>query len=395
VSSPATGPVPVPVVLALGTTQTIAWASTYYLPAVLAAPQAAEFGCSTVQILLAVSAALGVSACLGPWAGRCVDAGVGRRVLVASSLLVALGLLLQAAAEQLAVLWLSWFVLGVAMGLGLYETAFAVLVRLGGASARSAITGVALMAGFASTVGWPLSALMAQSRGWRGACVGWALLHLAVALPLHAWLPRPPAAPVATAAGVPVSGPVGRAWSRRSGVLLATAFASTWFTSTAMAAHLPQLLLALGLSAAAAVGAAALVGPAQVAARLLEFGLLRRCHPLYAARWAAAAHPVAVLLVLSGAPAAAFAVLHGAGNGVLTIAKGTLPLALAGPTGYGQRQGWLMVPARIAQALAPATLALALEQGVAAALLLSAAVGAVGCVALLALRARPTASVAT
>jgi hypothetical protein len=122
-----------------------------------------------------------------------------------------------------------------------------------------------------------------------------------------------------------------------------------------MAAHLPRLLQAGGATLATAVAVGALVGPAQVGGRLLEFGVLRRVHPLLSARLAALMHPVgATLLMWFGAPAAAvFAILHGAGNGILTIAKGTLPLALFGPQGYGHRQGLLMVPARVAQALAP------------------------------------------
>jgi hypothetical protein len=132
-------------------------------------------------------------------------------------------------------------------------------------------------------------------------------------------------------------------------------FAVTWFISTAMAAHLPGLLAIVGAAPAAVIAFSALVGPAQVAGRLLEFGLLRRWHPLQSARVAALMHPLgAGLLLLLGAPAvAAFALLHGAGNGILTIAKGTLPLALFGPAGYGQRQGLLMLPARLGQALSP------------------------------------------
>ena len=137
--------------------------------------------------------------------------------------------------------------------------------------------------------------------------------------------------------------------------LLAFVFAATWFNSTAMAAHLPGLLQAAGASTTMAIAAGAMIGPAQVAARMLEFGLLRRFHPLVSARLAAAAHPIAaVALVGFGGPAAyAFAILPGAGNGILTIAKGTLPLALFGSAGYGQRLGWLSTPARVLQAAAP------------------------------------------
>jgi hypothetical protein len=156
-----------------------------------------------------------------------------------------------------------------------------------------------------------------------------------------------------------------------------------------MAAHLPRLLQASGASLAVAVAVGALVGPAQVAGRLLEFGVLRRIHPLLSARLAAMLHPLgAVLLMTVGGPAAApFAILHGAGNGILTIAKGTLPLVLFGALGYGERQGWLMVPARIAQALAPWLFGLVLDRWGAGALWLSAAVGSIALAALLAMPA--------
>jgi hypothetical protein len=155
-----------------------------------------------------------------------------------------------------------------------------------------------------------------------------------------------------------------------------------------MAAHLPQLLIAGGATVAAAVAAGALIGPAQVAARLLEFSLLRRLHPLLSARLATLLHPAgAAVLILVGAPAATtFALLHGAGNGILTIAKGTLPLVLFGPQGYGQRQGLLMVPARIAQALSPWLFGICLVRWGSGALWLSAALGLVAFIALLLLR---------
>jgi hypothetical protein len=137
--------------------------------------------------------------------------------------------------------------------------------------------------------------------------------------------------------------------------LLAFVFSAAWFVTGAMAAHLPRLLEAAGATPTAAVAAAALVGPAQVAARVAEFGFLRRAHPLISARLACIAHPVgAAALLLIGAPAAAaFTLLHGAGNGVLTIVKGTLPLAIFGPEGYGRRQGLIGAPSRFVQACAP------------------------------------------
>jgi hypothetical protein len=155
-----------------------------------------------------------------------------------------------------------------------------------------------------------------------------------------------------------------------------------------MAAHLPRLLEAAGATTAMAIAAGALIGPAQVGARLLEFGLLRRFHPLLSARLAAACHPVAALLLIGlGGPAAAvFALVHGAGNGILTIAKGTLPLALFGPEGYGQRLGWLNAPARVVQAAAPLAFGAALSAWGAQAVWLTTGIGAASLLALLWLR---------
>lgn len=281
----------------------------------------------------------------------------------------------------------GWIILGVGMGSGLYEAAFAALVRLHGVDSRGAITGVTLFAGFASTVGWPLSSLLDLHLGWRGACFVWAGLHLVLGLPLNASLPKAEAVPVERGAQHAEAVEAADTAPARAAVLLAIVFAATWFISTAMAAHLPRLLMAAGATFTAAVFVGALVGPAQVVARVLEFSVLRRVHPLLSARLAAGMHPLgAALLGLLGAPAAAvFGVLHGAGNGVLTIAKGTLPLVIFGPAGYGQRQGLLMVPARMAQALAPWLFGLCLDRWGVGALWFSAALGVVASVALLAL----------
>jgi len=378
-------------VAVLGAAQTLAWASSYYLAAVLAAPMAKDIGVATPTVFAAFSLALLVSAALGPHAGAAIDRWGGRPVLIGTNVLFALGLAALGAAQGAWGLFFAWAILGVGMGSGLYEAAFAALVRLYGSNSRNAITGITLIAGFASTVGWPLSALLESQSGWRGACFAWAVLHLVVGIPLNALLPRAPALIAPTLAEhSAVRGDDGR--PARAAVLLAIAFASTWFVSTAMAAHLPRLLQASGATFAAAVAVGALVGPAQVGGRLLEFGVLRRVHPLLSARLAALLHPLgAALLLVVGAPAAAaFAILHGAGNGILTIAKGTLPLVLFGPLGYGRRQGWLMVPARIAQALSPWLFGLCLDRWGDRALWLSAAVASLALGALLVMRV-PTA----
>lgn len=390
----------------LGSAQTLAWASSYYLPAMLAVPMARDLGVATSMVFAAFSVALIVSALLGPLAGRTIDRHGGRPVLVGTNVLFAASLAGMGLAQGPIGLFAAWVLMGVAMGSGLYEAAFATLVRLYGKESRGAITGITLIAGFASTVGWPLSAWMEVQWGWRGACFGWAALHLLVGVPLNGWLPRIDSvasaqnspAPTATmpaatraAAEPPAHAPAAATHAVRTTVLLSFVFAVTWFTSTAMATHLPRLLQTSGTSLQAAVAIAALVGPAQVVARLLEFGLLRRMHPLLSAQLAAAAHPVgAAILMVVGAPAAAvFTVLHGAGNGILTIAKGTLPLALFGPTGYGERQGLLMVPARVAQAFAPLLFGLLLDGAGAAALWLTALLGVAALGALWVLRPEP------
>ena len=367
-------------VVRLGTAQTLAWASSYYLPALLAQPMARDLGVGTSTIFAAFSLALVVSALLGPLAGHAIDRHGGRPVLLGTNLLFAAGLGALALAQGPVGLFAAWALIGIAMGSGLYEAAFATLVRLYGQGARGAITGITLVAGFASTVGWPLTAWMEATWDWRGACAGWAALHLLLGLPLNAWLPRArlrpaPPAPAPPDLATPPEAPVPHA--RRTALLLSFVFAATWFTSTAMAAHLPRLLQAQGLPLQAAVAAAALVGPAQVAARLLEFGLLRRLHPLLSAQLAAAAHPVGagLLMVLGGPAAAVFTLLHGAGNGIVTIAKGTLPLVLFGPAGYGARQGLMMVPARVAQAFAPVLFGMALDRVGAVALWLTTLLG--------------------
>lgn len=372
------------IVTSLGIAQTIGWASSYYIPAVLAEPMASSFGLSPVWVFGAFSMAMVVSATIGPWAGARIDRIGGRGVLMLSNLIFAAGLALLAVAPSSVVLFVGWAIIGLGMGMGLYEAAFASLAGIYGKEARGPITGITLIAGFASTVGWPLSGLMLAIWGWREACLGWALIHLFLALPLNALLPRGSqkiAAPKPDAAEGPPP-PRFALW------LLAFVFAATWFNSTAMAAHLPGLLEAAGASTAVAIAAGALIGPAQVAARILEFGLLRRFHPLASARLAASAHPLAaVCLVVFGGPAAyGFAILHGAGNGILTIAKGTLPLALFGSAGYGARLGWLNAPARLLQAAAPLIFGAALAAWGLQAIWLTAGVGVLATAALFLLR---------
>ena len=347
---------------------------------------AAGTGAPVWAVFAAMSAALALSAFAGPAVGRWIDRAGGRAALCGANLAIAAGLVALAAAQGPALLLLGWACLGAGMALGLYEAAFATLARIFGAGARGPITGVTLIAGFASTLAWPLTAWLEVETGWRGACLAWAAAQIAVGLPLHLSLPR------GTAASRPAAAPAPEtrapAWSQTA--LLAGAFCATWIVATGVAAHLPRLLEAGGAAPAAAVAAAALLGPAQVAARLADWALLRRAHPLWAARLATLAHPAgaAALGLWGGGAAAGFAAAHGAGAGVLTVAKGALPLALFGPAGYGGRLGAIMAPARVGQALAPLLFALLIDAHGAGALWVSAALSLLAGAAFLALPAR-------
>jgi MFS family permease len=387
VTPPAAPPEARRVVIALGTTQTLAWASSYYLPAILAVPMAREFGIASSWVFGAFSGALVLSALLGPVVGRAIDRRGGRVVLTLSNVVLAAGLLLLALAPNSIVMAAAWIVLGVGIAMGLYDAAFATLAGLYGRAARGPITGITLIAGFASTVGWPFSAVMEEYWGWRGACAGWAALHLLIGLPLNRFLvpPAPPPEKQEASAGAAATPP------RFAMPLLAFVFAATWTVTGAMAAHLPRMLELAGATAAGAIAAATLVGPAQVGARLLEFVLARRMHPVVSGRLATLGHPLgaAALVAFGGIAAPVFTVLHGMGNGVLTIVKGTIPLAVFGPAGYGARQGWLSAPSRFLQALAPLVFGLLLERvSVGTVLAITAGLSLGACAALLMLRVR-------
>lgn len=375
-----------PVIASLGTAQTLAWASSYYLIAILAPAMARDTGSTPTGVFAAFSASLLISAVLGPRVGRTIDRFGGREVLAVSNLLFAAGLGLLAFAQDWLLLWLGWAIVGAAMGLGLYDAAFATLGRMYGTTARSAITGITLIAGFASTVGWPLTAWGEAELGWRGTCLAWAAAHIVLGLPLNLLLlPK-----LRTAQTVKETTATPHVSMDRAMWLLGFAFAAGWLVSTAMAAHLPRLLEAAGATTSQAIAAAALVGPAQVAARVLEAGFLSRFHPLVSARLSTITHPIGagVLLAGGGLFAMPFTLLHGAGNGILTIARGTVPLAIFGPDNYGYRLGLLGAPARILQAGAPLGFGLLIERYGAAALLFSSATCFLATIALLSVSGR-------
>ena len=369
------------VIFVLGSTQTLAWGSSYYLPAILADPISRSLGISSTWFFAAFSASLLIAALIGPRVGRTIDAYGGREVLAVSNIVIAAGLIVLGLSHTPTTLAVAWLLLGIGMGLGLYNSAFAMLGRLYGLEARSAITGISLLAGFASTIGWPLTALGVAEFGWRNTCFAWAAAHLLIGLPLNRFLlPKPMTIAKQAEAAEPAHIPFDR-----NMVLLAFAFAAGWMVVAAMAAHLPRLLEAAGASTLQAVAAGALIGPAQVAAQIAEASVLRNHHPLVSARIAMIAHPIgAGFLAFFGAGGASgvFAALHGAGSGIMTIARGTVPLAIFGPDSYGYRLGVLGAPARIAQAAAPLLFGVLIDQFGSATLILSSALSFAGLLAL-------------
>lgn len=382
------------VVAVLGSTQALAWASSYYLPAVLGAPIAAGLGLSTSVFFGVFSAALLLGAAIGPYIGTLIDRHGGRAVLTASNLVIAAGLMMLALAQGIVGLIAAWLVLGIGMAMGLYDPAFATLTRLYGREARAAITGITLIAGFASTVGWPASAWFEHAFGWREACLIWAGVNLLVCLPLN-WIVIPPAAPLppvqhrdrTAAEDEPPRGAM---------PILIFYFAATAFVTGALQAHLLRFLQTAGATETSAIIAGTLVGPAQVAARLLEFGLMRALHPVWSARIAAVLHPAGALLLAVFGPAAImpFAVAYGAGNGMITIARGTLPLAIFGPDGYGLRTGLLAAPGRLAVSAAPLLFGLLLDRIGTLAVLLTVGLNLAAFASLWLLRPRPAAAAA-
>ncbi len=376
-------------IAALGSAQTIAWASSYYLPAILAAPIARDLSISPTFVYGALSAGLVIAGLLGPRVGHFIDTFGGRGLLAVSNLVLAAGLIMLSFATGTVVLIAAWIVLGVGMGMGLYEAAFATLTRIYGYAARKPITGITLIAGFASTIGWPITAYLDAHYGWRIACQVWALIHLALALPMNLSLPR--AEPLKAHVEDEVSpAPSAQQSETVAMILVAYVFAATGFVSSGLSALMPSLLMQFGATPAAALLAGTLIGPAQVTARIIEAGWLSCYHPLASTRLATVMNPLGVLTLAIGGPALApiFAVFYGAGNGVLTIARGTLPLALFGPRGFGRRVGVLSLPARATGAIAPLAVGLLAEHLGAGALWATALASASAFIALLFLRAR-------
>ena len=347
--------------LALGITQLVSWGSIYYAFALLLEPLQRDLGAGRSEIAGAFSAALLASGLCATWIGRRIDRAGGRAVMTVGSLAAAALLALHATVQTVPALYALWIGLGVAMAATLYEPAFVVIAQVYRIGYRRALTVLTLFGGLASTVFWPLTTLLIESFGWREAVLWLAAVNLVVCVPLH-WLllPRTAAvdAPVpAKAAASPV-----RPWRERRFLALALAFLAHYVVVSAIAAHLIALLLARGMSPAAAAGIGALIGPMQLLGRLVEFGASRWLSVGQVGLIAAAAMPASLIALLNAGTGllglTVFAALFGAGNGAMTVVRGALPVEMYGRDHYGAIAGALATPGLLARALGPILAAL-------------------------------------
>lgn len=349
--------------IVLGFTQMTAWATTYYVPAVTTTAVAASLDASVTAVLGGFSVALLISGMCAPWMGRQIDRRSGRPVLVVGAVLQAAGLLVLASSRGLPQWYGGWAVLGLGMSAGLYDAAFATAGRALGAAARPAITGITLLGGFASSLGWPMGAALVAGYGWQATLVAYAGIVLCVNLPLYVFVVP------ATQAAMPVAeGPAHPAPAHGHLVflLMAAFFTLRAAIATVISVSAPALLAGLGLGIAEAVAVAALIGPAQVGSRVVQATLGQGVSPL-ATTWIGALLlplvSVALVLIvqLPSAPiyagALVFVLGWGVSNGILTISRGTLPLYLFGPGGYATRIGRIALPVLLAQAAAPTLMA--------------------------------------
>lgn len=382
----------------LGIAQIISWGSLFYAIGVLSPAMARDLGLSTAGVFGAYSAGMLVSGLVAPAVGRRLDRDGGRRWLAIGSVVAALALIAIAMARSGAEFYAAWLLGGIAMAMTLYDPGFITLAQHFGTRYRTAVTVLTLFGGFASTVFWPLSLYGLDHLGWRTTLLAFAGLEILVCLPLHLVLvPRQAQrrdVPVADDAHATARAPQPRDL-RRLGAL-AAAFALNAFIAGALAAHMPGVLAATGLTAAQAVWAGALIGPMQVTGRLLEMGFGRHLPATHVGLLSLGLLVIALTLLLAilflpGYYATfAFAMLYGVANGVITIVRGTAPAELFGREGYGALLGRIAAPTFVAKAIAPvgfAVMLAPLSVSGAVALLLVLGIASLACFALAARRA--------
>jgi len=353
-------------VLALGITQITAWGTSFYCLGVLAGPISQDTHWSRGFVFLGFTIALLVMGVVSTAVGRAIDRRGARAVMTGGSLLVAAGLFALAHVRSEPAYLAVWAFLGVGMRMCLYDAAFAALVQVAPSRGRTAISYLTLFGAFASSVFWVVGYALNERVGWRQTLVLFALMNLAVCLPLH-WFglsrreaPRGGAAS-AGAAPSPQDPPLEGRTRSRAMVLFALVMSLNGFVFGVVSVQLVPLLEAAGLATAAAVWVASLKGVAQFGGRVVEMVFARKLRAITVARIAIGVLPPSLLLLMVG-PASlslvvAFTLLMGASQGVITIVRGAVPLALFGSKGYGAVLGAIATPVLIVNAASPSVFA--------------------------------------
>lgn len=383
-------------VLALGVTQIVGYGSLYYAFPILVPGVAATFARPEAHLYAVFSLGLLLGGFAAPFAGKLMDRIGAARLMTGGSLLAAACLLLIGTAPTFPVWALGVVLTEVVAVAVLYDAAFAALSQVRGAGARRAITRLTLIAGFASTVFWPLTDALVESHGWRTTALAYAALHLTLGAGLHFRLSRLPLLAEDAAVPPPGGAPAARALPEAlvPGAFRAVAisFALSAALISAFGVHMVPVLTASGLGAEATL-AAMVVGPAQVSIRLIDAVFFSRLHPLTVAAVSASALPLAVAGLVLGLPVwiagVLFAGLFGVGQGLASIVRGSVPLALFGRAGYGERLGRLAMVRTVLSAGAPVVFAWSgAAFGWPATLWVFALVGVIATAPLLLLRAR-------
>ena len=334
-----------PVAIGLGITMTVSYGTMFYSFAVLAPVIMADFGWSRTLVFGAFSVALLASAIFAPVSGRALDRFGGRAVLSAGTVLASLALAAMVFVETPAA-YLAVLIAIEAMATFVqYEAGFTAMTQIRQGKARAAISAITLIAGFSSTVFWPLCSFLLEHFTWQQVYLWLAAINLAVCLPIHLLLPRHEASrnPAAAAQETPLPDPLTGRDRTVALFCLAISLSAAGFVVVAVQAHLPRLLVETGYTVAAAAGVGAMIGPFQVGARVIEVLFGQSRHPLWTALAGNGALLCGVALMFAfafGTPAAiAFAIFFGAGQGLVHIIRGAVPLYLFGAQGYGKLTG--------------------------------------------------------
>jgi hypothetical protein len=354
-------------VVALGITQITAWGTSYYCLGVLAGPISRDTGWSRGFVFLGFTVALLVMGIVSSAVGRAIDRHGGRAVMTLGTILVSAGLFALAHVRGEAAYLAVWGFLGLGMRLCLYDAAFSALVQIVPSRGRTAISYLTLFGAFASSVFWVIGHALEEQVGWRQTLLVFAVINLAVCLPLH-WLGlarRERADGHAASTGAPAASPDGPPLEGRARsmaiVLFALIMSLNGFVFGVVSVQLVPLLEAAGLATAAAVWVASLKGVAQFGGRVVEIFFARNLRAMTVGRIAIGILPPAFLLLLSGTGglplALAFTLLMGASQGVLTIVRGAVPLALFGTKGYGAVLGVIATPVLVVNAASPTVFA--------------------------------------